>query len=172
MTKYVICRRKTVCVHFVLLHTVPRPWPSIKQSESFLHHVTFILVCSAKLGYSPKWKYKQNEDRHCCVCIGTKTEVWHNPPTLPGPPTNGEPYIGKTSGKEATEPIRFPLGTFVLSESDSEHRRLACVLPLTVKAWTKFGPGPHFFIFAFVVFTSHCIHNWSLGNHTMASNRD
>ena len=48
------------------------------------------------------------------------------------PPTIGETYIGKIRGKQATEPIRFPLGTIVLSERDSEDRLLVCVLPLTV----------------------------------------
>jgi hypothetical protein len=59
-----------------------------------------------------------------CVWIGQKMKFDTTPPPLhQGPHIHGIPFIDGQEGKEATEPIRFHIGTSSLSEMESEDRQ-------------------------------------------------
>jgi hypothetical protein len=54
------------------------------------------------------------------------------PPLYQEPPIHRNPSIARQEGKEATETIRFPLGTMVWTEMDSEDSDSTRELALTV----------------------------------------
>jgi len=55
-----------------------------------------------------------------CVWIGQKLKFDTTPPWYQDTPIHGNPSIDRQDGKEATEPIRFLLGTILTTEIDSE----------------------------------------------------